>query len=71
MIDKIMKVNDFELLVIYDNRSPLSITADNGIVLSLLEYILSPRWDMTYSSYLHAMYMSNEDTSIINLEDVA
>jgi hypothetical protein len=71
MIDKIMKVNDSKLLVIYDNRSPLSITADNGFVLNLLESILSPRWDMTYSSYLNAVCMSNEDTSVINLEDVA
>lgn len=40
MIDKILIVSDNEVAVIYDDRSPLTITSDDGSALTLLMYML-------------------------------
>lgn len=71
MIDKIIKINDNEITVVFDNKPPLTVYSDNGSALHLIEYLLSPRNDMTYSEYLYVQSMADENTDRIDLAAVS
>lgn len=60
-----MRIDDNNYLVIFDNRTPVSITSTHGHALHLLEKLLSPRHDMTYSEYLGLMKSIDEITQDI------
>jgi hypothetical protein len=68
MIDKIIKVSNNEVTVIFDNKPPITVRSDNGCAMHLIEYLLSPRNDMTYSQYLYAESIADRDTDIVYLE---
>ena len=62
MITKVTIVSANEVVVEYDNRSPLTISSDNGCAEHLMEGLLSPRWDMSYSEYTELMSHQDELT---------
>jgi len=68
MITKINVVNSNLVIVSYDNRSDFIIETDDGMAWHHTEYLLSPRWDMTYSEYLSILDMADNDTLEIEIK---
>jgi len=52
MLDRILMINRNEYVLIYDNRTPITVYADNGFAINIVETLLSPRKNMTYSEYI-------------------
>jgi hypothetical protein len=71
MVDKIMKVNNDSYMIIFDHKSPVLVSSEDGLALTLVESLLSPRADMSYSEYVGLTISLLEDTQICNLKDVA
>jgi hypothetical protein len=67
MVDRIVKISDNKFVVIYDNRLPLNVESSHGEALHIIERLLSPRHDMTYSDYLLAYDQEDEITEIIEV----
>jgi len=58
------------IVVYFDNRSPITVTSDNGTAKLLVDKLLSPRGDMTLSEYQRIMEMEDEITEIVSIEAV-
>lgn len=71
MVDKVVRVSKTEYVIIFDNRSPVSIVHDSGFGLYLIEALLSPRGDMSYSQYLSLLDGEKEDTNPCYVLEVA
>lgn len=69
MITAVKIVSPNEVVVEYDNRPPLTIVSDNQCAEHLVEHLLSPRWDMSYSEYKEMMSYLEEDTVEIQLDE--
>lgn len=63
MITRIFK-SDNEVVIEYDNRTPITIVTDNGSAWHLAETILSPHPKLTYSEWLGIQDMADDDTDV-------
>jgi len=71
MLDKIIYKSQFELVLIFTHRPPMTIYCSNGQALNLLDQLLAPRDNLqakTLSEWTHKMNVSNQDTQEIELD---
>ena len=73
MIDKILRVNEFEAVIYYTHRSPVGLYSSTGEVEALIDMILAPIGHecKTLSEYLERVKIGSEDTVVIYVDDVA
>jgi hypothetical protein len=62
MIDKIVRIHDSLYIIVYQDGHAVRISSDVGNALALVEEILSPKFNMTYTSYFTAVAMEGEET---------
>lgn len=70
MIDRVVILNVDEVLVIYTNRTPVKLYAKDDIK-NFVMWFLSPRVVIRLDEYRRAIALSNQETSEINIEEVA
>ena len=73
MLDCIYYINSQEVVLIYTYRSSVILWSEEGRVLELLDEFLAPLDNecKTISEYNHRVKVGEEDTLIINLNEVA
>lgn len=73
MLDKVFYRNECEVVLIFTHRSAVTLYHSEGKVMELLDEFLAPLGSncITLSEFKHRVKMSEEDTVIIDLEEVA
>lgn len=74
MLDKILVVNENQVVIYFTHRSPFTVTTDNGTALQLADELLCPfntAQATTLTEYTRIQAVSLEDTQVIDLEEVA
>lgn len=73
MLDKVLYVNENEAVIYFETHS-ISVYSDSGNVLDLVAILLSPfplDGGNEYNQYVTRIRMSQEDTMVIDIDDVA
>lgn len=65
-IDRVLILNSSEALIVYDNRLPVKLYAEDDIN-NFVSWFLSPRVVIRLDEYCRAIALSNEDTSEIKV----
>lgn len=62
MLTAVTVISANEVLIEFDNRGPFYISTDNGYAQHLMEHLLSPKFNMTYSEWLEIVATADEIT---------
>ena len=72
MFDKILYINSRCVVIFFTHRTPVTVSSSDGNAMDMADELLSPNFNfVTLSDYQRAVASSEEDTQIINLEEVA
>lgn len=73
MLDKVLYVNENEAVIYFETHS-VGVYSDSGNVMDLVAILLSPfplEAGGEYDQYVAKVRMSQEDTMIVDINDVA
>lgn len=73
MVDKIIYKSANEVVIIFTDRSPFTVTSDRGDALTLADQLLCPfnaAGITSLAQYRRVEAVSEEDTQVINLDEV-
>lgn len=73
MLDKVYYKSRYEVVLFYTHRSPVTLWSGSGNILEFLDEFLAPLGNecTTLSEYVRRVAASEEDTQVINLDEVA
>lgn len=69
MLDRVVRLNDKEALMIYTNRKPVKLSADN--IDQFMGWVFDTKTQLTYTEHVSAVTGMTEDTAVINLKEAA
>lgn len=71
MIDRILKLSEFEVVIVYLHKQPARVWSSDGNVMGLVDQLLCPPNGAgvgTLSAYKKLEASANEDTQVIELD---
>lgn len=63
MLDKIIYIDNNNVMLIYTHKNPVMITTDNGTAMDLCNWLLTPKLKVDFATFVNCKKSSLEDTS--------